>query len=458
MKILKLLIRFCLMISMCVILYSQNRDYRDLKSRLDYGKKFYADIYVLPNESADSVDVIIPYKIANETLTFIKSVNDNADRFLSVPDVEAEFKDSDGIIRRRIFREDSIFVNSFEETNSAKDFMYGFLHTSLKCGKYSAVVELSCSNSQLKRSKEFHNIDCKSFWTGDVVAEPVLASKFNTDSVLIHPYILEMGIPFSSGGASILIPVSSNKELEKFSYKISYIAQKDVDFEWSPEFSFTGFVSPIKNTTLKIISDSVNKEITLALSPIYLRDSTITHYPGLIGIDVPAERLVPGTYELSLLRARTADTIKRSFRVVWEDMPLILSDPETAVDAMYYILSDKEYDLMKTGNSKDISKKLLEYWKAKDPTKDTPFNEAMAEYFSRVEYAYSNFRTLAAKNGYKTDRGKIYILYGPPTSVNKTLGDKMNTEIWKYDRLKKDFVFETDARGNYILVKINDIK
>ncbi len=458
MKIFKNVLIIYLVFFVNIFIEAQDRDNRDLRTKLEYGKKFYADLYVLPEESDDSVVIVIPYKISNETLTFIKSENGNSGKFLSVPEVEAEFMDSIGVIRRRIFREDSVYVNNFEETNSSKDFINGFLKTTLKNGKYSAVVVLSCANSQLKRKKEFHNIECMSYRKGDFMYEPVLLSGFNPDLDTLHPYILDKGIPFSSSGASILIPISSNKEFEKFSYKISYEPPKDYDFEWSPEFSFKGIISPIMNKTITVKYDSLNKELTFLLTGIYTDENAKEFHPGLIDIDIPAERLEPGNYEIALIRAQASDTIKKSFRVVWEDMPLILNDPETAVDAMYYILTDKQYDEMRSGNSKEISKKILDYWKEKDPTKETPYNEAMAEYFRRVEYAYSNFKSFNIKNGYKTDRGKIYILYGPPTLVNKTLGEKMNTEIWKYKELKKEFVFETNANGNYILVKINDIK
>ena len=38
---------------------------------------------------------------------------------------------------------------------------------------------------------------------------------------------------------------------------------------------------------------------------------------------------------------------------------------------------------------------------------NTPYNEEMAEYFSRVDYAFYNFQTINQKDGAKTDRGKI---------------------------------------------------
>ena len=51
--------------------------------------------------------------------------------------------------------------------------------------------------------------------------------------------------------------------------------------------------------------------------------------------------------------------------------------------------------------------KFNEFWRILDPTKDTKFNEAMAEYYTRVDYSFFNFRSLDQNDGTFTDRGKI---------------------------------------------------
>ncbi len=179
---------------------------------------------------------------------------------------------------------------------------------------------------------------------------------------------------------------------------------------------------------------------------------------GLLNIIITSDKLVPGNYELNVVRDNSKDTLKRLISVVWEDMPLSLSDPEYAVDAMYYVLTDEQYETMKDGNPQEISKKILDFWKVKDPTPKTAFNEAMAEYFKRVDFAMQNYKSKSSKDGAKTDRGKIYILYGKPTKTEKTLGEKQNTEVWKYEKFKKEFIFKTNSAGNYILLQVIEIK
>ena len=77
----------------------------------------------------------------------------------------------------------------------------------------------------------------------------------------------------------------------------------------------------------------------------------------------------------------------------------------------------------------------------------------MTEYFRRVDYAFSNFRTLKEENGVLTDRGRIYILYGKPTSIERSLAPGgPPRELWTYASLNKEFIFEDPSRqGNYKL-------
>jgi hypothetical protein len=53
-----------------------------------------------------------------------------------------------------------------------------------------------------------------------------------------------------------------------------------------------------------------------------------------------------------------------------------------------------------------------------------------------------------------TDRGKVYILYGPPSTIERKLVEKSSIEIWKYIELKKEFTFESISTGVYKLSKI----
>ena len=56
------------------------------------------------------------------------------------------------------------------------------------------------------------------------------------------------------------------------------------------------------------------------------------------------------------------------------------------------------------------------FWYRRDPTPDTVENEFREEYFRRVMYANERFGGRIP--GWKTDRGRIYIVYGPPDEID----------------------------------------
>ena len=159
-------------------------------------------------------------------------------------------------------------------------------------------------------------------------------------------------------------------------------------------------------------------------------------------------------YELKVVESESKDTMVYNFEVIWEDMPVILQSPKYAIESMYYILTDEEYKKMLNDDSDEYSDEIINYWKKEDPSKFTPYNESMTEYFRRVDYAIFNFKTLNEANGVKTDRGKIYILYGPATSTERNLTENKALEIWKYAHLKKIFIFETLANDVFKLIDI----
>ncbi|MCA9388055.1 MAG: GWxTD domain-containing protein, partial [Candidatus Andersenbacteria bacterium] len=70
------------------------------------------------------------------------------------------------------------------------------------------------------------------------------------------------------------------------------------------------------------------------------------------------------------------------------------------------------------------------------------------------------FATLQQQDGVFTDRGKIYILFGPPTETRREFDPDANPkEIWRYDNVvKREFVFrDRNESGTYRLVEYYDL-
>ena len=78
-----------------------------------------------------------------------------------------------------------------------------------------------------------------------------------------------------------------------------------------------------------------------------------------------------------------------------------------------YIISDEEKSAFKRMSTEDERENFIEsFWLRRDPTPDTMENEFKEEHYRRI--AYTNERYASGIPGWKTDRGRIYITFGPP--------------------------------------------
>jgi GWxTD domain-containing protein len=82
-----------------------------------------------------------------------------------------------------------------------------------------------------------------------------------------------------------------------------------------------------------------------------------------------------------------------------------------------WIITDEELSAFKKlANNSERDVFIEGFWQRRDPTPDTAENEYKEEHYRRI--AYANEHYAAGMPGWRTDRGRIYIMYGPPTSID----------------------------------------
>ena len=98
-----------------------------------------------------------------------------------------------------------------------------------------------------------------------------------------------------------------------------------------------------------------------------------------------------------------------------------------------------------------------EFWKRRDPDPETEVNEFKTEYFSRLKEANEKFIG-EGKAGWLTDRGFIYVLFGPPLDKYYYSMGQMSAnfcqEVWYYGSFPVVFVDE-GCNGRFRLAPIN---
>src|SRR5678815_2999520 len=81
-----------------------------------------------------------------------------------------------------------------------------------------------------------------------------------------------------------------------------------------------------------------------------------------------------------------------------------------------YIITDEERTALKRLSTDEEREQFIEqFWLRRDPTPDSSENEFKEEHYRRI--AYTNERFPSGIPGWKTDRGRIYITFGPPDEI-----------------------------------------
>jgi GWxTD domain-containing protein len=85
-------------------------------------------------------------------------------------------------------------------------------------------------------------------------------------------------------------------------------------------------------------------------------------------------------------------------------------------DVVYIITPEELSAFKQLTNDEERDQFIEQFWLRRDPTPDTPENEFREEHYRRIAAANEKFP--AGKEGWRTDRGRIYIIWGPPDSID----------------------------------------
>lgn len=167
--------------------------------------------------------------------------------------------------------------------------------------------------------------------------------------------------------------------------------------------------------------------------------------------------------------------------------PPVDSNSQKFLDIIRYIITPQEERIFRAMPPEDRGEFIMDFWARRDSDPSTPENEFRSQYYTRLAVADKAFR--AGIPGWMTDRGRIYILLGPPTDViKKTMGEKSiefsrdqrqlstnlleegtftekPTDIWIYNQypdyfagpLRLTFV-DYESTGNYKLTTDVEVK
>lgn len=439
-----------------VPLPGQVRGTVDKSTFIDYGDRIFGDAFVVPTLNPDTATVTVFFRIANDYLTFVK-VNDRSDvhgNFKADMSVGMEVRDSVGVIRQRLRWSETVYTNLFEETNSKNLFHYGWLVFKVPSGSYDITIEVLETKESSQKKLRLPTVSFTSDASKRQLSSPMFAEAVSKDGVaLLRPFVFSGNVMFGNKDARALI-VLADSEATRYNYIIRQLPWDVRDIRWWTVSDVIGITESTVDRFPRLSEKSTNDEPLVEIREI----SGSNKQMALVELQVPTTSFVPGKYQILLNKVGTNDTVRVTFGVLWEMMPLSLRNLSYAYDAMKYILTESQLDSLNTGSDAERRERLMQWWRDQDPTPLTTFNERMAEYFKRTDQAFFSYSTIQEPDGAKSERGKIYVLFGAPlTAAKKLIPNEEPMEVWRYEgSIKKEFYFQLDSRGVYKLVKIEE--
>jgi len=85
-------------------------------------------------------------------------------------------------------------------------------------------------------------------------------------------------------------------------------------------------------------------------------------------------------------------------------------------DVTYIITPEERSAFLRLQTNEEREQFIEQFWLRRNPDPDSPENTFKEEHYRRI--AYTNEHYASGIPGWKTDRGRIYIMWGPPDEVD----------------------------------------
>ncbi|MDD5362161.1 MAG: GWxTD domain-containing protein [Ignavibacteria bacterium] len=409
-------VSIAVMILLAGLSFSQDAELKnaDINSSRDL---FYADPLVFyPQDSAKGrLDLYI--EIPLENLMYKK--NNATDHFDASVEYNITIKNSSDEIKLNQTYNETISTTKTEQKILNERSASNLKNFFLSSGKYKIIFTFKDKNNNNEKTKEY----------GITVKNPLIENTLISDILFLSEYKEDASgekeiVPLISGNVGMLnnfylfYEVRNNgTDIVTKTYKVKFTDDKD-KFVFDTTFFLT--LQPGKNSIVnKILNDK--------------------YYIGSYKLEISDGSELIGS---------------KPFFYKWLDMPVNLKDLDKAVEQMRYIASEDILDYIKKAKTRDEKlKRFLKFWKDNDPTPNTPKNELMNVYYTRVKIATEKYTHYV--EGWKTDMGMVYIMFGTPGNIERHPfeSDSKPYEIWTYYDINREFVFVDDTGfGDYRLL------
>jgi len=350
-----------------------------------------------------------------------------------------------------VFSKGGEFESVFDTASSEKNLI-GQLNFVLKPGNYKLNIIAKDNFDTTSNFKTTIDFNVKNFVSTQLnLSDLQLAGKIfkSSDSLSVfYKNTLEVE-PNPTKVFSMNSPVV-------YYYSEIYNASRDV----TTQYKITNAMGEIKLSKSKKFFTNQNAIVDIGALPISNLSSgvyslSVNASDGRQNIELLKKFYVynPSKMDTIINTAVNADLVMQSefMSLSEEELNLIFRKSE-------YIASENEKkDWKKLTNEEGKRKYLFNFWQIRDEYPETPINETKISYFERVDYAQSKFAGLSNKEGWRTDRGRVYIVYGKPSEIERYPNESETKphEVWHYESLEGgvEFVFaDLSGYSDYRLI------
>lgn len=356
-------------------------------------------------EGKPKTRLLIYYDFSYDQLSFLKK----DDIYSASFNISVVFNDSTGNqVGGDIWR-NQVSATSFEETKSSSLRFASSVEFRIPPGAYRMEVKVE-DLSSMRFGKIEKDILVASFGHSDMEVGGPIFLHFVSDTLTIpNP----SGRYSGATRAGVRFEVYSSSSVDSFPLKTSLVDSR----------------GKVWNSGLVMLKNMPRQAKTVVFS---------------------VDTLPPDSY---FFEVAIADTTRARWPfLVWAPFFQNTEEYLERVESLQYIATNDELKKLKEADPNERMAAYRDFWKKKDPTPSTERNEAEEEYSARINYANRYFGGLTP--GWKTDRGRVYILYGRPDDVEKRTFeiDQPSSEIWHYYSSGLKFVFVDEHNlGEYEL-------
>jgi GWxTD domain-containing protein len=362
--------------------------------------------------SLDSLSLTVVASVPYDNLVFLRTDTGFVAQFELITSL---FRKGSGLVSEKI-RTITVTATQFAETNSRTKNAVHVDDFDVSPGEYQVRVTMTADRESHRRSK----------WDGSIKlgqTDPLLRMS-DINWVSDDTQLAELGVP------RLVESFLTHEENPRARVQLFSTGSDSIQLIWT-------------------VTDPA-KKVELTERTAVAPNGTIQTHEFVL----PLDSLAPAKYTLTVEADGNGrrETRTRTFGLRIPGIPSSVTDLDAAIHQLKYIATTSENRQLRQASFGERERLFREFWTRRDPTAGTDENELMEEYYQRVEVANEKFAT--HREGWETDRGRVYILYGEPTDIERHPFESASRpyEIWYYSSIARRFVFvDYTGFGDYTL-------